>query len=106
MAEPRRRIFAPHGRPWWRRPWILGAALLAGVMLGNSGFRRLVSRWRELRRLRHELAHLKVEELKLQQKIAASQRAGPALERSARAELGYLKPGEVEYRFPPPKKPD
>ncbi len=84
----------------------MGTALLVVVMVGNSGFRRLVSRWSELRRLRHELSDLKLEEARLQEKIKSSQSAGPGLERAARKELGYLKPGEVEYRFPPPKKAD
>ena len=84
----------------------MGAAALLFLMIGNSGFRRLVSRWRELRRLRLELAELKAEEARLQEKVRNAQRAGPGLERAARKELGYLKPGEVEYRFPPPKKAD
>ncbi|MBI4345900.1 MAG: septum formation initiator family protein [Elusimicrobia bacterium] len=84
--------------------WV--AAAIVAVMVGNSGFRRLVSRWRELRRLRAELAELKAQEAKLQVRIQASRRAGPELERAARKELGYLKPGEVEYRFPPPKPKD
>ncbi|MBI5202941.1 MAG: septum formation initiator family protein [Elusimicrobia bacterium] len=105
MAE-QRRIFGPNGRPWWRRGWVWGSVALVVVMFGNSGFRRLISRWRELRKLKHELAELKTEEAKLQERIKSSQKAGPSLERAARKELGYLKPGEVEYRFPPPKKAD
>ena len=85
---------------------MLGTLLVAALMLGTSGFRRLVSRWLELRRLKVELSRLKTEESKLQTRIQASQKAGPELERAARKDLGYLKPGEVEYRFPPPKKAD
>ncbi|MBI5744474.1 MAG: septum formation initiator family protein, partial [Elusimicrobia bacterium] len=30
----------------------------------------------------------------------------PAIERAARTRLGLVRPGETEYRFPPPKDSD
>ena len=100
-----RPIFKPP-KPFWRRPvlwFVLGGVV---VCLGNSGFRRLVSRWWELRRLQGELRELRTERASLEARIESSRKAGPGLERAARRELGYLKPGEVEYRFPPPAKTD
>jgi cell division protein FtsB len=78
------------------------AAVLASVLLGNKGFRRLVINTFRLKGLATELAELKAEEAGLQRKIDAAATDDRALERAARRELGYLKPGEVEYRFPPP----
>lgn len=88
--------------PWWKRRSLWIAAATLAIFLGNTGFRRLVGRAWELRRLRQELVRLRAEEATLRESIDASAKAGPALERAARRELGYLKPGEIEYRFPPP----
>jgi cell division protein FtsB len=77
----------------------LGVAVL---LLGNRGFRRLVSNWFLLRRLNAERRALDQEEDRLKKSIAAAQSDDRALEAKARKDLGYLKPGEVEYRFPPP----
>lgn len=60
----------------------------------------------ELRRLRGELGALKAEESRLEERLKAARRAGPELEGAARRDLGFLKPGEIEYRFPPPKAKD
>ena len=90
--------------PWWRRPWLWAAVALAAVFFGNSGFRKLVSRGWELRKLRRELSQLKAEQAGLERRIESARGAGPELEQAARRELDYLKPGEIEYRFPPPSK--
>ena len=87
-----------------RRLWALGALALAAVLLGNRGFRRMVSSTLELRRLRRQLAALQSEESSLAHQIQQTQKSDRLLETTARRELGYLKTGEVEYRFPPPKK--
>jgi len=88
----------------WRRPWFWAAVAIAVVFFGNSGFRQLVSRGWELRKLRRELAQLKTEQAGLERRIQTAHSAGPELEQAARRELDYLKPGEIEYRFPPPSK--
>lgn len=87
---------------WWRRPWVWIAMGALALAFGNSGFRRLVTRWWELRRLRGELRSLEADRARLEEGLSIAERAGPELERSARKDLGYLRPGEVEYRFPPP----
>ncbi|HVE14084.1 MAG TPA: septum formation initiator family protein [Elusimicrobiota bacterium] len=81
---------------------ILGAAGVA-ILLGNRGFRRMISGTVQLRGLNREMARLKTEETSLQKQIAAATQDERAIESAARRELGYLKPGEIEYRFPPPK---
>ena len=90
--------------PWWRNVRLWAALFLAAVVVGNSGFRRLVSRAWELHKLRRELASLEREQSSLAGRISTARVPGPALERAARKELGYLKSGEIEYRFPPPSK--
>ena len=78
------------------------AVLMLAVLFGNRGFRRLVSGTLQLRSLQRETERLKGEEGALQRDIAAASGDEAAIERAARRELGYLKSGEVEYRFPPP----
>jgi len=80
-------------------------AAVAAVLLGNSGFRSLVKNYREYRRLSAEKARLEAQhrELRLQRTEVS---AKPAIEQAARKELSMLRPGETEYRFPPPKESD
>lgn len=99
---------ATPGRPgasWVRRPWLWVAAGIVALAFGNSGFRRLVTRWWELRRLQGELKSLEEDRSRLESRLSSAERAGPELERAARRDLGYLRPGEVEYRFPKPHAP-
>jgi cell division protein FtsB len=92
--------------PWLKENWrrlALGAGVLA-VFFGNAGFRSLVSNWLELRRLRGELARLEREEKELDSQLKSLRSGEGPVERLARRELGYIKKGEIEYRFPPPGK--
>lgn len=92
-------------RPFVREHWprLLATALLVVVFFGNQGFRSLVRNWLELRRLRTELAELKREELRQAERMKFMKSGDAALERLARRELGFIKKGEIEYRFPPPR---
>jgi cell division protein FtsB len=85
-----------------RWPRLLGCALLAAVLICNQGFRSLVNNWIELRSLRREIVELDAEEAQLSERLRLLRAGGPSLERMARKELGYIKKGEIEYRFPPP----
>lgn len=91
---------------WLRGRWAMAAvvAVVAAVLLGNRGFRRVVVHALQLRRLGTEMSTLKKEEAELKAAVSAAKLDDLALEKAARKELGYLKPGEVEYRFPPPGK--
>lgn len=86
-------------RRW--KPLALALAVLA-LLAGNRGFRRLLSGWLELRRLEGELSALGQDEAGLRAAVARATSDEGALERSARSTLGFLRPGELEYRFPPP----
>ena len=84
-------------------PRLLASGLLVGVLLGNQGFRSLARNWLELRRLRAEITELKREEARQAERMKFVKSGDAALERLARRELGFIKKGEIEYRFPPPK---
>ena len=87
-----------------KRRWArlaVGAGLLA-LAVGNNGARSLVTSWLELRSLRKEIVALEEEERRLEQRLKAMKGGDAALERLARQELGFVKKGEIEYRFTPP----
>lgn len=83
---------------------MLGVALLLAVFFGNQGFRSLVRNWIELRHLRREIATLTAEQGRLSERLKLLRAGDAALERTARKELGFVKKGEIEYRFPPPRE--
>jgi len=93
---------AEFAREHWVR--LLVGAGLCWVFFGNAGFRSLVSNWLELRRLRGEISALDRDEKDLDAKLKALRSGDGAVERAARRDLGYIKKGEIEYRFPPPEK--
>ena len=94
-AGPRRFL-----REHWAR--LLATAGLLAVFFGNQGFRSLARNWLELRQLRREIAALEDEQTRLTGRLKALRSGDAALERLARKELGFIKKGEIEYRFPPP----
>ncbi|MEK7234686.1 MAG: septum formation initiator family protein [Elusimicrobiota bacterium] len=89
-------------RARWGR--LLAGAVLLFVFFGNGGFRSLMRNWLELRRLNGEILALNREELELDGRLKALRSGDGPVERLARRELGYIKKGEIEYRFPPPEK--
>ncbi|MFI5349812.1 MAG: septum formation initiator family protein [Elusimicrobiota bacterium] len=93
---------AAFAREHW--PRLLAAAALLYVFFGNAGFRSMVSNWMELRRLKSEIVALDHDEKDLDVKLKALRSGDGGVERAARRDLGYIKKGEIEYRFPPPEK--
>ncbi|UPT75075.1 MAG: septum formation initiator family protein [Elusimicrobiota bacterium] len=89
-------------RAHWGR--LLIGALLVFVFFGNGGFRSLTRNWLELRRLNNEIVALERDEKELEARLKALRTGDGPVERLARRELGYIKKGEIEYRFPPPEK--
>lgn len=87
------------------RVWtaLIGGAA-AFLLLGNQGVRSMVSSWWSLRGLRADLSAARAEEAQLQDRISAAKGDDRALERAARSELGFQRPGEIEYRFPKPQR--
>ena len=91
--------------PFLSRHWgrVLLSVFLLAVFFGNQGFRSLVHNWMELRSLRQEIVMLEREQAELLGRLKSPRSRDFALERIARKELGFVKPGELEYRFPPPE---
>jgi len=87
-------------RAHWPR-LLLSGGLLA-VLFGNQGFRGLVRNYVELRHLRGEIQALERQETVESGRLKALRSGGAPFERLARMELGYIRKGEIEYRFPPP----
>lgn len=81
---------------------ILGLAL---ILLGNKGFRNLISNYREYRALTARKLTLEAQRSDLANQLKELAK-NPAMEQAARRELGVIKPGETEYRFTPPKDSD
>jgi len=79
--------------------------LLAAFLLGNRGFRGLVRNALEYRRLEKQKLALELERKNLESSLRDS-KDPERIERTARRELGLIRPKEIEYRFPPPKKGD
>ncbi len=84
----------------WRR--LVVTVALVTVFFGNQGFRSLVRNYLELRKLRGEIAALETEQARSQARLRLLHSGDGAVERIARRELGYVRKGEIEYRFPPP----
>ncbi|MGD9643514.1 MAG: septum formation initiator family protein [Elusimicrobiales bacterium] len=80
-------------------------AALAAVLLGNSGFRKLVKNYREYSRLKSEKARLEAQAGHLRRQLKEIGEK-PAIEQAARRELSMIRPDETEYRFTPPKESD
>ena len=98
-------IAASDSVAWLRRHWlrILLTAGAAAVFFGNHGFRSLVTNWLELRSVSREIAALEAENGRTAARIKELRQSDAAVEREAR-KVGFGKPGEIEYRFDPPKR--
>lgn len=100
--KDRARLAREFLREHWGR--LLTGGVLLFVFFGNGGFRSLTRNWLELRRLNREIVALQAEEKELDGRLKALRSGDGPVERLARRELGYIKKGEIEYRFPPPAK--
>jgi cell division protein FtsB len=75
-----------------------------GVLLASSaadpdGLRKAFRHEREAQRLAAENAQLEQNVLRLRREVKALSGDPAALERAAREELGYVKPGEIVYQL-------
>jgi cell division protein FtsB len=92
-------------RAFWDAHWprlVLSIGLLA-VFFGNQGFRSLVRNYLELRSLKREIASLETEQRRQEYRLKVLRSGDGSVEHMARRELGYIRKGEIEYRFPPPQ---
>jgi cell division protein FtsB len=93
----------------WRRRMasaallLLAVAALAQFMLGSNGWMAYHKKQAEYRSLQREVEGLKQENGQLDSSIQALRSDPKAIEREAREQLRYAKPGEVIYLMPEPK---
>ncbi len=73
--------------------------LLAGSALDPGGLRKARQQEAEARRLEAENAALEQAVARLRRDVKALRGDPAALERAAREELGYVKPGEMVYKL-------
>jgi len=66
------------------------------VVFGANGMKVWESKRAEVQRLENEIEHQKLEQEQLQHQVDGLQRGDPSMiEKEAREQLGYVKPGEV-----------
>lgn len=74
-------------------------ALLALSLADPGGLRKAIRNEAEVARLERENAALEQRVAQLRREVKALQGDPAAVERAAREELGYVKPGEVVYKL-------
>ena len=88
------------------KPWLFAyfgvlAMLLVASALHPAGLRKHRALSADVRRLDEENEKLRERNLRLRQEARALAGDPAALERAAREELGYVRPGERVYLLPP-----
>jgi cell division protein FtsB len=81
------------------RWWVFGAAVAAAVAAAfdPSGLRRYLALSSEVRRMQRENARLAADNASLSREVRALRSDPAALERAAREELRFVRPGERVY---------
>ena len=77
-------------------------AIIVLFLFGNKGFRSLVSNFRELQNLKKEKIALQIENKELRKKLKLI-KSNAYMETQARKNMGFIRQGEIEYRFTPPE---
>ncbi len=87
------------GRGRRARWWVVGAVAAAAVaaVLDPAGLRRFLALSADVRRMEGENARLAAENAALSREVRALRSDPAALERAAREELRFVKPGERVY---------
>ena len=88
------------------KPWLLAylgavVALLAASALHPAGLRKHRALSADVRRVAGENDQLRERNLRLRREARALAGDPAALERAAREDLGYVRPGERVYELPP-----
>jgi cell division protein FtsB len=93
-----------------RRQWLATGcvAVFAGwlfyhVMFGANGMMAYQQKVREYERLQQEVRQAQVENERLRQRVNSLKTDPQAIEKEAREQLKYAKPGELIYVYPAPK---
>ncbi|MBU0951392.1 MAG: septum formation initiator family protein [Elusimicrobia bacterium] len=83
---------------------ILIAVIIAAVLIFNRGFFNLVKRNIEVYKIKKEVVKLQLENARLRKEIYLLDSNEAYIDYRIRRGLGYIKEGEIEYRFPTNKK--
>ena len=99
-----------HLYSWRRRLATVGVAVLAcmlawHVLFGANGMLAYHQKKKESRSLDTEIQSLQRENDRLQKEIEGLKSDPKVIEREAREQLRYAKPGEVIYTYPRPPEP-
>ena len=81
------------------RMWLITIVVAVLILTLNRGFRDLVLRTIEYLKQKKELEAIKLRNANLRKEIYLLENDEWYIDYTIRKELGYLKPGEVEYRF-------
>jgi cell division protein FtsB len=73
--------------------------LLAASAVHPDGLRKALRNEEEGRRLERENAELEQAVVRLRREVRALRGDPAAIERAAREDLGYVRPGEIVYKF-------
>jgi cell division protein FtsB len=84
---------------------LLAASLFVHVMFGANGMVMYRQKRAEYRALQKQVALEQQENDKYMQQIQSLKSDQKAIEKEAREQLGYAKPGEYVYVAPPPTQP-
>jgi len=79
--------------------WLITIVVAILILTLNRGFRDLVLRTIEYLKQKKELEAIKLRNANLRKEIYLLENDEWYIDYTIRKELGYLKPGEVEYRF-------
>jgi cell division protein FtsB len=80
----------------------LAAALITLAAIGGErGYRDVRRQKAQLSRLRAEVASLTRENVRLLEEVRALRKDPFVVEQIAREKLGYARPGEIVFQFPP-----
>jgi cell division protein FtsB len=85
---------------------IVTCLFMVHVMFGANGMVVYKQKRGEYEALQKQIAHVRAENEKVAQQIQGLQTDQKAIEKEAREQLGYAKPGEYVYVAPAPAKPE
>jgi cell division protein FtsB len=97
-------------RVFWRRGATVTVVVIAGllfvhVMLGANGMIVFRQKRTEYDSLKKQIVHVDQENERYTQQIEGLKTDQKAIEKEAREQLGYVKPGEYKYVSPTPAAP-
>ena len=83
---------------------VLGVLAVGGVAIGANGMMRVWEMRRELETLERDIVQLRTQTQKLSQTVDRLRNDPAYIEKLAREDLGYVRPGETVLKFPSQRK--